>query len=207
MTGTGPYSWSIRPLSPGQAIASSAHPPSPSLGPDLWAAVAGSADARLPNTPANGAGGVSSQSPPRDRDITRADEVRPPISIVNDIPLGTSPTVEAAVALRGLTRLEALTDEAWIETAQVFRRTFRKLRQSEPRHADLAQIVSDALRYTMLDGLSDRQRAMEPLERAGDALLDSFIPTEVELTIQRDLLAAGWKLTRPYGGRSLTGAE
>jgi hypothetical protein len=115
--------------------------------------------------------------------------------------------VEAAVALRGLTRLEALTDEAWIETAQVFRRTFRKLRQSEPRHADLAQIVSDALRYTMLDGLSDRQRAMEPLERAGDALLDSFIPTEVELTIQRDLLAAGWKLTRPYGGRSLTGAE
>jgi hypothetical protein len=116
-------------------------------------------------------------------------------------PVTPSVRVQAAAALYNLTRQEALTEEVWLQTAEVFRRTFRKLRQIEPRHADLAQVVSDALRFTSPDRLSDYQVAMRPLERAGDALLDGFIATETEFEIQQDLLAQGWKLTRPYGGR------
>jgi len=118
-------------------------------------------------------------------------------------PTDASVRVRAAVALRSLTRLEAASDETWLQTAETFRRTFRKLRQTEPRHADLAQIVSDALRFTSRTRFSDYEAAVKPLERAGDALLDSFIPTETELQIQKDLLANGWKLTPGYVGRSL----
>jgi len=118
-----------------------------------------------------------------------------------------SPRVQAAVALHSLTHLEAVTDEAWFQTAEVFRRTFRKLRLTEPRHADLAQVVSDALRFTQRERLRDCREAMQPMERAGDALLESFIPTEVELQVQKDLLAAGWKLTRAFTGRSMVDAD
>jgi len=96
-------------------------------------------------------------------------------------PATPSVRVQAAAALYSLTRQEGLTEEVWLQTAEVFRRTFRKLRQIEPRHADLAQIVSDALRFTSPDRLPDYQVAMQPLERAGDALLGSFIATETEL--------------------------
>jgi hypothetical protein len=42
------------------------------------------------------------------------------------------------------------------------------------------------------------------MDRIADALLEPFIPTDVELDVQKKLLAAGWKLTRPYGGRWLS---
>jgi hypothetical protein len=143
----------------------------------------------------------SSAQPARD-DETPLEVKMPARSPATRSPAATpSVRVQAAAALYSLTRQEALTEEAWLQTAEVFRRTFGKLRQIEPRHADLAQIVSDALRFTSPDGLSDYQVAMQPLERAGDALLDGFIPTETEFEIQQELLARGWKLTRPYGGR------
>lgn len=143
-----------------------------------------------------------SQTPTTDATPT---EVAPPLHAAGDRsgPSAPSPRAQAAAELYALTRLESISDEAWLHTAEVFRRTFKKLRQTEPRHADLAQVVSDAFRFTARERLSANDSAMEPLRRAGDALLDSFIPTETELEIQKDLLARGWKLTRPYSARSL----
>jgi len=116
----------------------------------------------------------------------------------------TDAKVQAAAALFVLSRHEGPVEEAWLRASQVFRRAFRLLRQAEPRHADLAQVVSDALRFTSQTRFQDLDSAMLPMERIADALLEPFIPTEVELDVQKKLLAAGWKLTRPYGGRWLS---
>jgi hypothetical protein len=116
----------------------------------------------------------------------------------------TDAKVQAAAALFVLSRQEGPVEEAWVRASEVFRRAFRMLRQTEPRHADLAQVVSDALRFTSPGRFQDLTSAMVPMDRIADALLEPFIPTDVELDVQKKLLAAGWKLTRPYGGRWLS---
>lgn len=116
----------------------------------------------------------------------------------------TDAKVQAAAALFALSRQEGPVEEAWLRASEVFRRAFRLLRQAEPRHADLAQVVSDALRFTSPTRFHDLDAAMLPMERIADALLEPFIPADVELDVQKKLLASGWKLTRPYGGRWLS---
>lgn len=88
-------------------------------------------------------------------------------------------------------------EELLIAATRSLRRTSRVLKNTRPRHAAFAMVMSDALAYTNasdVDGLD----GWRPFEHAYRRMLEPFIPSESEEALITDLLDAGWRLSPSF---------
>lgn len=120
---------------------------------------------------------------------------------------GSDPALRAlasgALALRGL-MASTLTDEHSIEAARTLKTVALRCKNRFPRHAALALVVSDALAFTEVAALTDRDVARSALRPAFSALLGNFIAATTERQVLDALLEAGWKLTPAVGTDDLS---
>jgi hypothetical protein len=113
---------------------------------------------------------------------------------------------EALAVLQRL--LDATSPDAavWQDAARQLKALLQAEGNRSRRHAALILLLSKALSYTSPDQLEDTSAAAEVLDRGRQLLSGSFVSESNEREVMDGLLAAGWRITRPYGGWWQTGA-
>ena len=103
---------------------------------------------------------------------------------------------EALASLKPLLAAGDVEDAEWVRAARLLRSAAIERRLSSPRVASVALLLSDALFFTEVGTIALADRT--PLKTGFRMLLQSFVSTEDERSIFRELLEHRWYVTPAF---------